>query len=107
MRSSGLGSPPALRRSVLAGSTRVNPRPARSARIERRARGADGEREPKDATEDRERCPLCGDSGGVRPKLLLIDQAWIPGSVNDSRLAFFADLRLDDVKPEHYRIEEP
>jgi hypothetical protein len=47
-----------------------------------------------------EKCPRCGDTSSVRPKLLLIDAAWIsePG-----RAAHFSCLRADDVKPEFLR----
>jgi len=45
-------------------------------------------------------CPSCGSSGAVRRKLLLIDEAWVAAPGKDPRLAHFADLRVDDVKPE-------
>jgi hypothetical protein len=50
-----------------------------------------------------EKCPVCGSASSVRPKFVLIDEAWIPGPGKDPRLAFVADLRVDDVKPEHVR----
>jgi hypothetical protein len=50
-----------------------------------------------------DRCPRCGDASSVRPKLLLIDEAWAYEPGKDSRLAFFADLRVDDVRPENLR----
>jgi len=46
---------------------------------------------------DAEICPICGQSSAVRQKLLLIDEAWTPGPGKDERLAYFADLRVDDV----------
>jgi hypothetical protein len=48
-------------------------------------------------------CPVCGESSVVRPKLLLIDEAWIPAPSKDSRLAYFADLRVDDVQDQIVR----
>jgi hypothetical protein len=51
----------------------------------------------------RESCPLCGESSTVRPKLVLIDEAWIPVSGKDPRLAYFADLRVDDVEAQNLR----
>jgi hypothetical protein len=45
-------------------------------------------------------CPSCGKTVAVRPKLLLIDEAWVAEPGKDPRLAHFADLRVDDVKPE-------
>ena len=53
------------------------------------------------AKEAAERCPLCEEAAAVRPKLLLIDESWVPAPGKDPRLAYFADLRVDDVKPEH------
>lgn len=47
-----------------------------------------------------ERCPLCGEAAAVRPKLLLINEAWVRAPGKDPRLAYFADLRVDDVKAE-------
>ena len=52
-----------------------------------------------------ENCPSCGDASTVRPKLLLVDEAWVPAPGKDPRLAYFADLRVDDVKPGH--LKEP
>jgi hypothetical protein len=48
-----------------------------------------------------EPCPRCGDASAVRPKLLLIDEAWVHAPGKDPRLKYFADLRVDDVAPEH------
>jgi hypothetical protein len=47
-----------------------------------------------------ELCPICGSDSSVREKLVLIDEAWIPEANVDPRLAYFANLRVDDVKPE-------
>jgi hypothetical protein len=51
-------------------------------------------------------CPLCGETSAVRPKLVLIDEAWLPAPGKDPRLAYFADLRVDDVQPKNLR-EQP
>jgi hypothetical protein len=48
-------------------------------------------------------CPVCGESSALRPKLLLIDEAWVPAPGKDSRLAYFADLRVDDVQSQNVR----
>jgi hypothetical protein len=45
-------------------------------------------------------CPLCGETSAVRPKL---DEAWVLSPGKDSRLACFADLRVDDVQPQNLR----
>jgi hypothetical protein len=45
-----------------------------------------------------EPCPQCGETAAVHPKLVLIDEAWVPGLGKDPRLAYYADLRVDDVK---------
>jgi hypothetical protein len=50
-----------------------------------------------------EKCPLCGSTSNIRPKLLLVDEAWVPAPGKDSRLAYFADLRADDVLPQHLK----
>jgi hypothetical protein len=50
-----------------------------------------------------EPCPLCGQSSAVRRKLVLIDEAWTPGPGKDARLAYFADLRVDDVEDANLR----
>jgi hypothetical protein len=50
-----------------------------------------------------EPCPICGDASKVRPKLLLIDEAWVPAPGKDERLAYFADLRADDVLADELR----
>jgi hypothetical protein len=54
-------------------------------------------------TKHPEKCPLCGKAESVRPKLVLIDEAWVPAPGKDPRLAYFADLRVDDVKAENLR----
>jgi hypothetical protein len=46
-------------------------------------------------------CPLCGESSAVRPRLLLIDERWVPAPGKDPRLAYFADLRVDDVQTQN------
>jgi hypothetical protein len=51
-------------------------------------------------TNDPEYCPLCGESSGVRPKMVLIDQVWVPTAGKDARLAYLADLRVDDLNGE-------
>jgi hypothetical protein len=38
-----------------------------------------------------------------RPKLVLIDEAWVPALGKDPRLAYFADLRVDDVQAQIVR----
>jgi hypothetical protein len=48
-------------------------------------------------------CPCCGEESGVRPKLLLIDGAWAPTTGRDARLAYMADLRVDDVQDQEVR----
>jgi hypothetical protein len=48
-------------------------------------------------------CPTCGQSSAVRTKLMLIDEAWVPGPGKDPRLAYFADLRIDDIQPQNLR----
>ena len=53
-------------------------------------------------------CPLCGESSAVRPKLVLIDEAWVDGTdvdgtVKDPRLKFYVDLRVDDIEPDNLR----
>jgi hypothetical protein len=52
---------------------------------------------------DPEKCPFCGGDTAVRPKLLLIDEAWVPAPGKDPRLAYLGDLRADDVDPQHLR----
>lgn len=34
---------------------------------------------------------------------MLIDEAWVPAPGKDGRLAYFADLRVDDVQPQNLR----
>ena len=46
---------------------------------------------------------FCGETSAVRPKLLLIDEAWMPGPGKDPRHAYFADLRVDDVQARNLR----
>jgi hypothetical protein len=53
-----------------------------------------------------EPCPRCGTTESLRPKLVLIDEAWVPAPGKDSRMAYHVDLRADDVKPES-RKEPP
>jgi hypothetical protein len=48
-------------------------------------------------------CPLCGEGSAVRPKVVLIDEAWVPAPDKDPRYAYFADLRVDDVQPQNLR----
>jgi hypothetical protein len=48
-----------------------------------------------------EPCPLCGSTSNTRPKLLLIDEAWVPAPGKDPRLKYCADLRADDVLPQY------
>jgi hypothetical protein len=55
------------------------------------------------ATSPLEPCPVCNDTAGLRPKLLLIDEAWVPAPGKDSRLAFVVNLRVDDLLPEHVK----
>jgi hypothetical protein len=50
-----------------------------------------------------ETCPLCGETSAVRPKLVLIDEVWVPARGRDPRLAYFADLRVDDVQAHNLR----
>ena len=50
-----------------------------------------------------ENCPRCKDDSAVRPKLLLIDEAWIDKDGIDPRLAHFSSLRADDIKADHLR----
>jgi hypothetical protein len=48
-------------------------------------------------------CPQCGTTSGLRPKLVLIDEAWVYSPGKDPRLAYLADLRVDDVQPDKLR----
>jgi hypothetical protein len=52
-----------------------------------------------------EKCPSCGETSAVRPKLLLIDEAWVSEPGKDERLKYSADLRVDDVEPGNLRPE--
>jgi hypothetical protein len=45
-----------------------------------------------------EQCPLCKSKEAVRPKLVLIDEAWTDRPGVDSRMKYAADLRVDDVE---------
>ncbi|HLW55295.1 MAG TPA: hypothetical protein VKW06_20875 [Candidatus Angelobacter sp.] len=54
-------------------------------------------------TDQTQACPFCGKTSAVRPKLILIDEAWVPAPGKDSRLMYFADLRVDDVQAENLR----
>jgi len=53
-----------------------------------------------------ESCPICHSESSVIPKLVLIDEGWVPTPGKDPRLKYFADLRVDDLKPEYIK-EEP
>jgi hypothetical protein len=53
-----------------------------------------------------EKCPRCGEDSAVRQKLILIDERWVPMAGKDSRLAYLADLRVDDVET-HNLLEAP
>ena len=53
-----------------------------------------------------EKCPRCGDVSRLRPKLVLIDEAWVYAPGKDPRLRYFADLRVDAVRSENLR-EKP
>jgi hypothetical protein len=46
-----------------------------------------------------EPCPVCASDASVREKLVLIDDAWLPDNGRDTREAYFADLRVDDLIP--------
>jgi hypothetical protein len=48
-------------------------------------------------------CPICGQASTLHPKLLLIDEAWVPAPGKDARLKYVADLRVDDVQPQNLR----
>ena len=50
-----------------------------------------------------EKCPICGEASAVRPKLVLIDEAWIPGPDRDPRDRYHVDLRVDEVDPQKLR----
>ena len=56
-----------------------------------------------DMQEPLETCPICGQAAGVRTKLILIDEAWVPAPGKDPRLKYYTDLRADDVQPQHLR----
>ncbi len=45
-------------------------------------------------------CPFCGSAFAVRPKLVLVDEAWRPAPEKDCRLFYFADIRVDDLREE-------
>ena len=51
-----------------------------------------------------EACPICHEPSAVRPKMVLIDEAWIEAPGKDPRLKYFADLRVDDLKPQQVRV---
>jgi hypothetical protein len=51
----------------------------------------------------RETCPRCGDASAIHPKLVLIDETWVDEPGKDPRLRYFADLRVDAVRPEALR----
>ncbi len=48
-------------------------------------------------------CPSCGSCRAVKPKLILVDKAWIDEPGIDPRLKYFTDLRADDIRPEFLR----
>jgi hypothetical protein len=48
-----------------------------------------------------ERCPACNENSAVRSKLVLIDEAWVEAPSKDPRLAYWASMRVDDIRPEH------
>lgn len=54
-------------------------------------------------TSQTEPCPLCGQTSGVHPKLILIDEGWVQKPGRDPREVYFADLRVDDVQPQNLR----
>jgi len=54
-------------------------------------------------TKPLEACPICGQTTAVRPKLVLIDEAWVPTPGKDARLEYFADLRVDAVQSQNLR----
>jgi hypothetical protein len=47
-----------------------------------------------------EPCPSCHEVSAIRSKLLLIDEAWVEAPGKDPRLAFWASMRVDDIRPE-------
>lgn len=51
-------------------------------------------------------CPICGADSAVRPKLLLIDEAWVPSPEKDERDRYHVDLRADNVESPSLR-EQP
>ncbi len=53
-----------------------------------------------------EPCPLCGSASAVRPKLVLIEEAWQQNAGKDYREFSFADIRVDDIVEGALR-EEP
>jgi hypothetical protein len=46
---------------------------------------------------------MSSESSLVRPKLLLIDEAGVPAPGKDPRLAYLADLQVDDVQAQIVR----
>jgi hypothetical protein len=50
-------------------------------------------------------CPTCGQTTRLRAKLVLIDETWVPGPGKDTREAYFADLRVDDVEAASLRSQ--
>ena len=58
------------------------------------------------ATVMEEKCPKCGESSAVRPKLLLIDESGLHLTGTDRRELHHACLRADDVEQGHLR-EQP
>jgi hypothetical protein len=47
-----------------------------------------------------EPCPICREVSATRSKLLLVDEARVESPGKDPRLAYFASLRVDDVRSE-------
>jgi len=52
-----------------------------------------------------EQCPLCKSAGAVRPKLVLIDEAWTDPAGGEARVKYAADLRVDDVEGKFLKDE--
>jgi hypothetical protein len=50
-----------------------------------------------------EACPVCGETSAVRPKLILIDEAWTNDPSKDPHEVYFSYIRADDIRPEHLR----
>jgi hypothetical protein len=50
-----------------------------------------------------EACPSCGCADSVRPKLVLIDEAWHQEPGKDPRERYLVDLRVDDIASDEVR----